>query len=166
MIKYHLQCLSHRKTVHLGSTTVKVKEQKTLLHRHAILLAFSDCVMKWRWYCEWKCECNAVMWLKCHCCTLQCCDLEVLKYFRPLFPHLSVVKLQQGGWLYLKWSFDSEESTVNTAWSTEFLKICSKTRVLSAEVFCGWFSWDVCYCMTKHGRAPSITVLMEVSNCR
>lgn len=46
MIKYHLQCLSHYKTLHLGSTTVKIKEQKTLLHRHAILLAFSECVMK------------------------------------------------------------------------------------------------------------------------
>jgi len=126
MIKHHLQCLSHHKTAHLAYTTVKVKEQKTLLHRHAILLAFSECVMKWRWYCEWKCESNAAIWLKCPCCTLQCCDLEVLKYFRPLLPNLSVVKLQQGDWLYLKWSFDSEESTMNTAWSTEFLRYVVK----------------------------------------
>jgi hypothetical protein len=46
MIKDHPQCLSHHKIVHLGFTTVNVKEQKTLLQRHAILLAFSECVMK------------------------------------------------------------------------------------------------------------------------
>lgn len=125
MTKYHLQCLSHHKTVHLGFTTVKVKEQKSLLHRHAILLAFSECVMKWWWFCEWKCGCNAVKWLKCPCCTLQCCDLEVLKYFRLLFPNLSVVKLQQSGWLYLKWSW-LKESTMDRAWITEFLRYIVK----------------------------------------
>jgi len=161
MTKYHLQCLSHHKTVHLGLTTVKVKEQKTLLHRHAILLAFSECVMKWRWYCEWKCECNAAIWLQCPCCTLQCCDVWRAK----IFPNLSVVKLQHGCWLYLKWSLTQK----NLQWTqreVQISKIYSKTQVLSAKVFCGWFSWDVCYYMANNGRAPSITVLMEVSYCK
>jgi len=72
--KDHLQCLSHHKAVHLDFTTVKVKEQKTLLHRHAVWLAFSEYVMKWWWWrrrkeeeggddVNWKCGCNGFMWL-------------------------------------------------------------------------------------------------------
>lgn len=46
LIKDHQQCLSHHKVVHLHFTAAEVKEQKTLLHMHAILLTFSECVMK------------------------------------------------------------------------------------------------------------------------
>lgn len=121
MTKYHLQCLSHHKTVHLGLTTVTVKEQKTLLHRHAILLAFSECVMKWRWYCEWKCEGNVAIWLQCPCCTLQCCDVWSAKIFQAVMSKFISGQTTTGWLTLLEVVFDSEESTMNTAWSTDFL---------------------------------------------